>query len=77
MVSPVHVSRRSLIKALALAPFATPAIIGRAHAADPIRIGIAATYPSRYPVTMGKARSGWFTSIPMPLKIESRIVVTT
>ena len=36
----VHVSRRSLIKALALAPFATPAIIGRAHAADPIRIGI-------------------------------------
>ena len=40
MVSPVHVSRRSLIKAIALAPLATSAIIGRAHAADPIRIGI-------------------------------------
>jgi branched-chain amino acid transport system substrate-binding protein len=40
MVSPVHVSRRSLIKAMALAPLATPAIIGHAHAADPIGIGI-------------------------------------
>ena len=40
MVSILRFSRRSLIKGLAVAPLATPAILGRARAADPIRIGI-------------------------------------
>ncbi|RZN34851.1 ABC transporter substrate-binding protein [Bradyrhizobium sp. Leo121] len=40
MVSTLHFSRRSLIKGIAAAPLAMPAILGRARAADPIRIGI-------------------------------------
>jgi branched-chain amino acid transport system substrate-binding protein len=40
MTSILRFSRRSLIKGLAAAPLATPAILGRARAADAIRIGI-------------------------------------
>src|SRR5262249_57765721 len=40
MVSTLRFSRRSLIKGIALAPLATPAIVGRARAADPILIGV-------------------------------------
>src|SRR5262249_36818268 len=48
MVSPLRFSRRSLIKGIALAPLATPAIVWRARAADPILIGVPGTMTGQF-----------------------------